>query len=532
MSPDAALMRHLVLRNSRTAALWGVAFAVVVYSSSATYVNAYPHLAQRLALARSLSSNVGLEALFGPIRALDTVGGFEAWRSLGVLTIVGAVWGILTGTRMLRGEEGAGRWEIVLAGSTSRGRAAGAVAVSGAVQIAEIAFVTALGALGGAEVAHLPVQSSLLLAVVLVCPAAVFLAVGLLCSQIMPTRSAAIRLAGAIFGICYLVRLVGAATGVDWLRWATPLGWIDATHPMTGSAELPLLGIAALVAALLGSTVALAAHRDLDAGLIVLASPRAGSSHLLHGADGLAVRLARSSVCGWLAAVSVMCGVLGLVAQSVGQTASQSQLVENITGRLGATRTGTVDFLGFAMIMVTTLIALAGAGLMGAASDDETSGRAESVLVRSVTRTRWMAARVTVALVSVVAFGLTAGIVLWLTSRTSPDGLGLPTLLGAGLNAAPVGIAVVGAAALVGGLAPRWAAGVAYGLVAWSFLDELVGAAVGAPNWMLDLSLLHHVALAPAADPRWSTNTVLVAIGVFAAVAGVVAFNRRDVQTG
>ena len=43
---------------------------------------------------------------------------------MGVLTIVGAIWGLLTATRLTRGEEDAGRWELLLTGPTTRARAA------------------------------------------------------------------------------------------------------------------------------------------------------------------------------------------------------------------------------------------------------------------------------------------------------------------------------------------------------------------------------------------------------------------------
>jgi ABC-2 type transport system permease protein len=47
--------------------------------------------------------------------------------------IIGGVWGLLAATRLIRGEEEAGRWELVLAGQTTRRRAAaGAVAGLGA----------------------------------------------------------------------------------------------------------------------------------------------------------------------------------------------------------------------------------------------------------------------------------------------------------------------------------------------------------------------------------------------------------------
>ncbi len=38
------------------------------------------------------------------------------------LMVLGAVWGLLTATRLLRGEEDAGRWELLLAGQTTRER--------------------------------------------------------------------------------------------------------------------------------------------------------------------------------------------------------------------------------------------------------------------------------------------------------------------------------------------------------------------------------------------------------------------------
>lgn len=77
--------------------------------------------------------------------------------------------------------------------------------------------------------------------------------------------------------------------------------------------------------------------------------------------------------------------------------------------------------------------------------------------------------------------------------------------------------------------ARRPAGGGWHGLVAWSFLVETVGASLGAAHWLLDLSILHHIARAPAAAVRWNSAAILVAIGLAAAV-GALAFARRDPQ--
>ena len=41
-----------------------------------------------------------------------------------ILSVIGGVWALLTATRLLRGEEEEGRWELLLTGQTTRLRAA------------------------------------------------------------------------------------------------------------------------------------------------------------------------------------------------------------------------------------------------------------------------------------------------------------------------------------------------------------------------------------------------------------------------
>ncbi|HET6948982.1 MAG TPA: hypothetical protein VFI47_01300 [Acidimicrobiales bacterium] len=66
--------------------------------------------------------------------------------------------------------------------------------------------------------------------------------------------------------------------------------------------------------------------------------------------------------------------------------------------------------------------------------------------------------------------------------------------------------------------------------MAWSFLVEIIGASLGASRWLLDTSILHHIARAPAADVRWDSAAILVVLGLAAATAGASAFARRDLK--
>ncbi|MDH4074934.1 MAG: hypothetical protein OEW29_03275 [Acidimicrobiia bacterium] len=106
-------------RAARSGALWGLLFGAMVAATTATYVSAFPTPADRAALASTMEGNPAFEALFGLLRGMDTVAGYTAYKTMVTLVILAATWGLL-GTRALRGEEDGGRWELLLAGPTTR----------------------------------------------------------------------------------------------------------------------------------------------------------------------------------------------------------------------------------------------------------------------------------------------------------------------------------------------------------------------------------------------------------------------------
>jgi putative exporter of polyketide antibiotics len=51
---------------------------------------------------------------------------------------------------------------------------------------------------------------------------------------------------------------------------------------------------------------------------------------------------------------------------------------------------------------------------------------------------------------------------------------------------------------------------------------------VDSGHWLLDTSVFHQMAAAPAVSPDWRSGGVMVAIGIAGAVVGTAAFRRRD----
>ena len=128
----------------RSGAVWGSVFGLAIASSALSYTKLYRTQAQRNALASAFGSNKATAALFGPAPQLQTVAGFTVFKIGMTLLILGAVWGLLTSTRLLRGEEDEGRWEVLLAGRRPGGRPTGQALCGLAAGVVTLWAVTAL----------------------------------------------------------------------------------------------------------------------------------------------------------------------------------------------------------------------------------------------------------------------------------------------------------------------------------------------------------------------------------------------------
>jgi len=145
-----------------------------------------------------------------------------------------------------------------------------------------------------------------------------------------------------------------------------------------------------------------------------------------------------------------------------------------------------------------------------------------------VARWRWLAVRLGVGAGLVLVASALAGVAAWIGATTQHSGIGLEALLKAGLNVAPPALFVLGIGGLAFGMWPRGAIGLAYGLVVWSFLAETIASVAGSNQWLRDTSPLLHITPAPAAAPDWAAAAWLIGLGLLAALAGTVAFSRRD----
>ena len=142
-----------------------------------------------------------------------------------------------------------------------------------------------------------------------------------------------------------------------------------------------------------------------------------------------------------------------------------------------------------------------------------------------------MAGRLGFSAVLVAVASLAAGIATRIGAATQRSDVRLGAMLQAGLNIATPALFVLGVGALIYGLSPRLVSPVVYGLVAWSFVIEIIGSSIKANHWLLDTAVLSHIPPVPAADPNWAAMAWLVGLGLVAAALGIVVFDRRDLAS-
>jgi ABC-2 type transport system permease protein len=525
-----AVARMVGRRASRSAALWGLIFGIYVVSSISGYASTYPTLADREGITRSFGSNVGVAALIGPARALETVAGFIAWRG-SILCLVGAVWAVLAATRLLRGEEEAGRAELLLAGQTTR-RGAALQSLAGLAMgwLTLTAITVVLTIAGGGTVKPaLPVGASLYFTLAATAPAAMFLAVGALTSQLARSRRRAASIGGAVVGVSYLIRMVAdSGSGLAWLRWASPLGWYEELRPFTGSHPLAFIPVVAFTVVVAAVSARLAAGRDLGDSTLPEADTARPRTALLNGPGGLSVRLMRPMALIWAAAIALLTFVMGLVAKGAAPAITGSPSAERFLERLGGNTNGELTYMGVGFLVAATLMGLVASAHNVANREEEATGRLDNLLVRPLSRRSWLTTRLATEAGILVVIGLVTGVTAWVGGDTQHSGMGLGTLIEASLNTVPSGLFILGVGAAVHGAAPRWVAPVTYGLVAWAFQASFLAEAVKLNHWILDTSFLYHMRLAPAFSPNWGSDAGLVGVGLAGAVLGAALLRRRD----
>jgi ABC-2 type transport system permease protein len=525
LAGTAELLRLNLRRDRIVIPLCVVAFVAIALLTTSSLDALYPTRADRVALAATIVDNPAISAVRGSPRELDTLGGLVTFQ-IGVLfSVFVALISLLLVVRHTRGDEEAGRAELVL--STATGRYAPTTAAL--LVVAGADMLIAAGVTVGLIADGLPVAGSLGLGVWFGAVGLVFAAVAAVTAQLSPNARTASGIALAVLGASYGLRAGGDA-GAGALSWLSPIGWAQQSRPFAGERYWPLVLLIAVAIALVALAYALLARRDHGAGLLPERPGPPTAAPALGRPLGLALRLQRGTVIAWSVGLGLLGVVYGAVAEGIEDLLEGNDQLREILARAGG-----VELVDSFYASSLLILALIGTGFTIQstlrARGEESAGRAAVVLATATSRASFGGSHLAIALagsgVLLASGGLGEGIGVALSTGDVGE---LPRLIGASLAHLPAMWVLGGVAALVFGFAPR-AVMLVWSAYALCFFLAMFGDLLDVPDWLIDVSPFSHIPDVPATDLTLAPPIVLTLIAAALIAAGLAAFRHRDLAT-
>ena len=520
------LVRLALRRDRLRLALWTLGIVGTCSASAAAVQGTYSTPA-KISTYAAAGDSAASRITSGRQVALDTVDGITAneitlFATLGVTLMV-----VFTVVRHTRAEEESGAAELVRAGVVGRHAAqlAALVVALAAAALTSVLLTVALIGFG------LDATGSIAFGAEMAMLGLLFAGLAAAAAQVTASARGALAIAGGMLGASYVIRGVGAIAE-SWLYWISPFGWAQGVDAY-GDERWWLLGVLlAAAAACFWLAVWLTARRDAGVGLLATrpGSPRASAP--LGTTWGLALRMQRGLLIGWLVGLAALAAIYGSILPEVPELfAGNEDLLASMGISAGAGETLIAAFLAYTNLTLGVIGAIFGVASVLRLRSEEETGRLEAVLATRVTRARWLAGSLAISVVGVVLVAAAMGVGLVLgylpVATDETDGTRVSDLVLGTLAELPAMLLVAALAFVIVAWLPRRTA-LAWAVVGWVVLEAFLGDTLKLPDAVRSASPFFHLPSYPS-DP-WTAGPSLALLALTAAVAvlGFVGHRRRD----
>lgn len=526
LTGTARLLRVSLKHEGRNFAPWVLIVTVLSASSALVYPWVFPDAADRAGLAVAVGANPALGLIFGPAFDLQTTDGFNAWRSLGIGGLLVALGAIFTVVKATRGQEDSGQAELLASGvlgRSSRLLTGVSLALIGSTVAGIVSgLVTVL--CGGGWTA------SLLLCATFAATGWMFAGVAAVAAQLGSDARTANSMAVGFLGVLFVLRGFAYSMDADpWAIWANPLGWMTETRPATANDWVPLLYAVAFTAVALAIAFALQARRDFGQGAIV---PSPGPARgKVRSTGRLAWRLNLGLLLTWAVAFAILGVVFGYFATSIKDILSEDSAVAQILAAGSTTPDELISaFLVTILSMVGILAAIPGIQTVLKVRSEEIEDRVEPLLAGAITRPRYYASNVVLALIASAVYVLLAGTIIAVLASQADVGLNLGDSILQAVATIPAVWTVVALSTAVVGARPVFLLAAWVGVVV-SFALTLLGPMFNLWDWILGISPFWHIPNVTLGDADWSGLGWISLFTLFFLLVGFVGFRRRDLAS-
>ena len=522
------LVRFTLRRDRVRLLVWIVAITILLVVSAASLPEVYPTQKSVDTYVDLFGGNPSLIAFAGPGYGFEdpNIGLVlvNETQLNGIITI--AFMSIFLMNRHTRAEEDSERAEFIRSSVVGRhAPLAAAIAVVGTAQI----VIGALMALGFVALDY-QVSGSIALAASITAAGLLFIGITAVVAQLTNSGRGTLGLGSAALGVAFVIRAIGDIAD-NGLSWVSPIGVAQAVRAYADERWWALGICVVLTIGLIVGAFALAARRDIGAGLIPPRPGRERAPGWMSSALGLAFRLQRASLIGWLVAMFLGGYLFGVIAGDIREMLEENEIMAEMFAKVGSADL-TDSYFGTSMIMLGLIAAGFSVASVLRLTTEENAGRAEPILATPTDRVKWSLSHISIAVAGTAAIiaagGLGAGIA-W--APIAEDAGQVPRLLGASLASVPAALVLLGIAVAAFGVAPGAARAVAWSALAVVVTVGFFAEVLQLPDWVKQISPFDHVPAVPAEDLAFAPLAVLTAIALGLTVAGLWGFRRRDLRS-
>ncbi len=531
----SVIRRFAIRRVAGTATIFGLLAAIESIAQSIGIILAYPDPAARAKVIYGLASNPALGLFYGNMHTdIISPGGYMAYRIMPIMILVLSIWAMLFITKMLRGQEENGNWELLLSGRSSARNSTTDIIMGSGVGLVIIFTLTALALIIGGHSSRfaMPIGGSLIYSLLLATGALIGVAVGALTSQLASTRRKAVIYGLTIIIFMFAIRSIGnAVAGLNWIKNLSLFGWLDKVNPYNNAPVYGWLWLTLAVTILvIGLVIWLSGRRDMGSSLIADQDTSKPKLSLLNSQLGFSFKQLRNIFIGWLIAslsfVAVIVSIDKTVAKTITGSGGLTKTFSNLTGNPYA-RIEVAYLSAAGYFIVITLIFMIAASL-GHIRNEESSGRIDNFIAGGISRLKWLTSRLGVIMIATGSIYLLASLIDYFLAKAQGIDVGFNDLIFGGINILGPVAFILGLGLLIYGILPRHLNTIIYAVVGWSFTIDIIAAALKLNSYFADSSIFKHMALVPAATPDWHTFEVLIGLALLMSVTGIWLFNRRD----
>ncbi|MBL7257262.1 ABC transporter permease [Paractinoplanes lichenicola] len=523
MTGTGRLIRLILRRDRVVLPLWVVLLGLVPAGYVASFEGLFPTEAERIDYAQASAGNAGFVTLYGPLHG-SSLGELVAWRA-GFQPVLVALCALLMVVRHTRTDEEAGRTELIGAAAVGRhAQLAAALITTCAASVLLGAVVTA-AMLGQG----LPAAGSLAFGAEMALAGCVFAGVGAVTAQLTSSARGARTIALIVLAAAYVLRVGGDVSALGdgslaWLSRLSPIGWVQHLFPYGVNDWWPALLALAVTVVTTGVAGLLLTRRDFGGGLLPARLGPASAPAGLGTPLGLAWRLHRGLLLGWVVGFALLGLVFGGVGGSVLDIASENSGLGEIFARLGGSE-ALVDsyFAGIAGI-VGLIAACYAVQATLRLRDEEQTGHAEATLSTAVSRYAWAGAHLFFSLLGPAVVLAVEGVAVALAYPQGDFG----EILGGTLVQLPAVWVLAALAVVAFGLLPRLSA-VAWAPPALCLLILLVGQTLQLDQWLLDISPFTHTPKLPGGDLSPTPLITLTVVAAALTAVGILGVRRRNI---